>query len=283
MDKLKRICDVLDGIPEAFKPLYEEKNGKFHLVNIDDHDDFAKVKDLRTEAASARVKNNELRGRLEAFKDLEPDAVRQALLELDSTKAELAAGGSKDKAKFDEAVAARLKTELAPLQNKFDLLTKEKTTLAEAVVKFEGENKLRLVDDAMRGACKEMKVAASAVDGKWPDALHWARANAVIGEDGKITDKTTGLALKDALRAMQDAGEQPHWFGTSAGGGALGSGDLTVKTNANPWDAGSWNVSKQMLIESSDPQRAAALAHAGGVELGAPFHPKNGLKVPSLY
>lgn len=283
MEKLKRICDVLDGVAEAFKPLYEEKGGKFHLVGIDDHDDYAKVKDLRTEAASARVKNNELRGRLEAFKDLDPDSVRQALLELESTKAELAAGGNKDKAKFEEAVTARLKTELAPLQAKHDGLLRERTTLSESVAKYEGETKLRTIDDAMKSACREMKVAASAVDGKWPDALHWARANAVIGEDGKITDKSTGLPLKDALRAMQDAGEQPHWFGTSAGGGSLGSTDNGVKTNANPWAAETWNISKQMQIETADPNRASALARQGGVELGAPFHPKNGMKIPSLY
>jgi hypothetical protein len=275
--KLKRVVDSLDGIDEKYHELYEKgSDGKFALNGIENADDYKIVKTVRDEAAGHRVKVRELTNQLEAFAGLKPDEVRASLAELDSVKAELEASGSSSKEKINAAVEARLKTHSAPLEAKIVELSKVNETLAKENGEHKRAGEIRKIDDEMRSACIENKVSESAYTGKYADALRWAREFAVIGADGKITDKETGLPLSGALRQMLDNGEQTHWWGTSKGGGAHGSGDGNAG-GVNPYAAESWNISAQGKIEAADMKRAEALAKSAGATLGLPYHPKNGM------
>lgn len=280
--KLKRIVDKLEDVDAAHQDLYEEKDGKFHFAAIPLTDNEQALTQARTDAAKHRTENVSLKASLAAFKDLDPEKVKQALVENDSLKAELEALGSKDKAKFDEAVAARVKTERAPLER--ELLTLKSTN--DTLVKENGDHKAngekRQKHDAMREACVALKVAEPAYAGKWPDALKWAEENAVIGADGKITDKETGLPLKDCLKHMQEEGLQSHWWGTSSGGGGKGSSP-DVKGTANPWAKNTWNITQQGIILAKDQARGEALAKAAGVPVDAPFHPEIGIPRHNLF
>lgn len=283
--KLKRLIEkteweALDH--ESDKDLYEEKDGKYHFSAIQLTDAEGEVARLRTENGSLRVKNREMTGKLDAFKDLDADAVKQALVENESLKAELAASDGKNKDKFEAAVSARVKTETAPLQRKIDELGITATNLVKENAEHKAAGERRTKHDAMREACVALKVAESAYAGKWPDALRWAEENAVIGTDGKITDKETGLPLKDALKHMQSEGQQAHWWGTSSGGGANGSGNGGPPV-VNPWTEAHWNSTRQTEIFNKDPKRAEALARAAGVAVDAPFHPKLGVPKTNLY
>jgi hypothetical protein len=283
--KLKRVIEKADWESldhESDKDLYEEKDGKYHFAAIELTDSQAEVARLRTESASLRVKNRDLSTKMETFKDLDADAVKQALVENESLKAEIAASGTKDKDKFETAVAARVKTETAPLQRKIDELSGTNTNLVKENEGHKAAGERRTKHDAMREACIKMKVAESAYAGKWPDALRWAEENAIIGTDGKITDKETGLPLDQALKNMQQDGQQQHWWGTSSGGGSHGSNGSGPPVT-NPWHESSWNSTKQGEIYNKDPKKAEALARAAGVSVDAPFHPKLGPPKSNLY
>lgn len=279
---LKRIVDSLDGVDEAFKILYTPKGDKFILSGIENHEDHEIVTSLRTENAGWRVKHRDASASLTAFAGLDPTAVRTALTENEALKAEVALLGSKDKKTFDDAVAARLKTETAPLQSKVTELTTLNESLSKENTTWKQTNTTRKIHDEARAACIALKVNESAYNGKWPDALRWAEANSEVGDDGKITEKESGLPLKDAIKKLQDDGQQLHWWGTSSGGGSRGSND-GPSGNANPWGKDTWNASAQGRIELADPARAKALATAAGVDVHAAFHPANGPKTFDPY
>lgn len=281
--KLKRKVEVaaIDTIDEKYRELYEERAGALILTGIDDHDAPDILRTVRGEAAGLRIKNTQLTAQLEVFSGLEPEAVRQALVENVALKAETAAHTTKDKKLFDDAVASRVKVELAQVQSKLDSTVKERDTLLTENAGFKKGVTTRKIHDEMLAACVKQGVQKTAYTGKYPDALTWAEQVAVITEDGKIVEKETGLPLADALRAMQDAGERSHWFGTSSGGSATGGTGGVGK--ANPWTADNWNAMEQSLIQEKDPARAEAMAKVAGVPVDAPFHPKNGMPSFSQY
>ena len=280
--KLKRVIDKLEDVDAAFHDLYEEKDGKFHFAAVPLTENEQALTQARQDAAKFRTENVSLKASLQAFKDLDPNTVKQALVENESLKAELEALGSKDKQKFEEAVAARVKTERAPLERELQTLKSTNDTLVKENGEHKANGEKRAKHDAMREACVALKVAEPAYAGKWPDALKWAEENAVIGADGKVTDKETGLPLKDALKHMLEEGLQAHWWGTSSGGGGRGT-QKDAPGVVNPWAKNSWNATQQGIIAAKDPSRAEALAKAAGVPVDAPFHPELGMPKHNLF
>ena len=288
MKKLLRKVPSLDAVEEKYRDLYEQKDDSFVLVGVErivEDEDI--IKNLRTENAQTRVKNRELTETVAKFSGLDPDQTRAALLELESAKAELQVNGNKSREVIDRAVEARLKQATGPLEEKIKTLTTEKETLLAENTKHKKTNETRSIHDEARAAALKMKCSESSYtsgsDGDLPDILAWAERSAVIGADGKITHKTTGLTLEQSLRQIQDQGTRTHWWGTSSGGGAQGAGN-TVTSGVNPWMPGAgWNISAQGKIEAEDPKRAEALATAAGTKLGAPYHPKDGMpKLPFM-
>lgn len=283
--KLKRKVKTLEGIDAKYHDLYEKKaNDKgeeeFHLTMVEgvvEQDDI--IKSLRTENASARVKNRELTDSLTSFADLKPEEVKAALLELNAVKEELAASGSKGAEAIKKAVDARLAQVTGPLEAKIKELTTLSTTLKTENEGHVKTNQTRTIHSAMVAACTKLGCAPSSFtpgeDGDEPDALSWASRNAVMGADGKVTTKKDGLPLEQALRIIQDGGTRGHWWGTSAGGGASGGGG-GPQSQSNPWSAESWNITEQGKVQNRDSKLAESMAKLGGVPLGAPFHPKNG-------
>jgi hypothetical protein len=283
MDPLKRYVDSLDGVDAAFHDMYTvQKDGKFKLTAIEMADDFDIVKTVRAENAAHRTANVALKQQLSAFGDLKPDEVRVALTELEATKTELEAVGTKDKVKIDAAVEARLKVATAPLQEQIKTLSSERDTLKTANEGFAREGTTRTIHEAMREACVALKCAPTTYTGEDPDALVWAERNAQI-VDGKVIDKKSGLPLQQALRGMFDDGLKTHWLGESVGGDAKGNNGKGGPSGANPWAAKTWNIGKQGEIQSKDPKRAEALAKAAGVGVDDPYHPDNGIPEVNVF
>jgi hypothetical protein len=283
MDPLKRLVDNLDGVDAAFHDLYTvQKDGKFKLTAIEMPDDYDIVKTVRTENAATRVTNQTLKAQLAAFGDLKPDEVRTALTDLEATKLELEALGTKDKGKIDAAVEARLKVATAPLQEQIRTLSTERDTLKVANENFAKEGTTRTIHEAMREACVALKCAPTTYTGEDPDALVWAERNAQI-VDGKVIDKKSGLPLQQALRSMFDDGLKTHWLGESVGGDSKGNTSKGGPTGVNPWSAKGWNIGKQGEIQAKDPKRAEALARQAGVGVDDPFHPDNGLPEVNVF
>jgi hypothetical protein len=281
--KFKRIIekDAFDALPSHYQELYEEKDGKFTFTALALTENEQALATARTDAGKYRTANVALTAQLEAFKGLDAAKVSSELAELEALRAEKEAGGTKDGAKFEAAVEARVKVVTAPLQSKITELTKTSETLARENGEHKSNGEKRTKHDAMREACVALNCDKDVYAGKFPTALKWAEENAMVTVDssGKttITDKETGLPLKEALKHYQDEGMFTSWWGSSSGGGAGGTNPGQTPVGGNPWTKENWNVTNQNKIFAADANKAGMLAKAAGVAVDAPFHPALGM------
>lgn len=284
--KLPRKAKDIAAVPEAHRALYTQPKpeGDWVLTEIDGHEDTDILRTVRGEAAQLRTENTKLKTQQTTFEGVDLEKYSATVAENEALKAEKAALTTKDQQLIDKAVDARLKQVTSPLELKVKNFETQVTTLKQENDAMKGERKLRTVDDAALAAFHEVGVEkyvfTRATDDDEPDGLAWARRNAVIGEDGKVTHKS-GLPLKEALVQMRDDGQRAHWFGGSAGTGSGPSGG--TKGNANPWMAESWNATTQNEIQMKNETLAKQLAAAAGVDVNAAFHPKNGMPAMSQY
>src|SRR5262245_7637775 len=84
---LKALLNSLDGLDDATKALYVEKDGKF-VLDVESVDGFAleDVNGLKTALGKERTRADRAEGLNVKFKDLDPDKARAALAELEELK-----------------------------------------------------------------------------------------------------------------------------------------------------------------------------------------------------
>lgn len=292
---LPRKTKDLTSINEKYRDLYTMKKVKENGVDVEIHvlseienaDDVDIVRTLRSDAAANRTKYSAIEAKLASLPEgFDAEKAAQLIADNEALKAEKEAAGGKDQKAIDKAVEARLNAATAPLQLKVTQYEAQIGTLKTENEGFKKSQLERTIDDAAIAAFTKVGVQAHVYSrgklGDDPDGLSWARRNAQI-VDGKVVHKTTGLPLDDALVQMRDEGDRPHWFGGSSGTGS-GNGGLGNERGAtNPWAAESWNPTLQCDIQNKDLPRAKQLAANAGVDVNAPYHPKNGLPKQSFF
>lgn len=260
MEPLNALYATQDEIPEAFRPLYEERGGQFHLT---------KINGLKTDADIARVQRSleaerGEHGKLKTawgnfFKDKKPEDI-QAMLDR-IPELELASKDKLDDEKLGQIVEGRLRGKLAPIERERDQFKNQLGEATNLITQFQQREKTRTIHDAVREAAGKTKMIPSAVE----DMLMYAERVFDVGEDGKVTVKegagtTEGVTPDVWLTEMQV--KRPHWWPMSSGGGANGGG---VGAGAdNPWTGEGWNLTKQGQIARENPARAEMLAKAAG-------------------
>lgn len=266
---LESSYDKLEDVPEAFRPLYAEKGGKFEVIGIKGlkpESAFATVQEaLRKERADHKSARDTLAGFTGLGKSV--DEIHALLDEVPQLR--LAADG-----KVKELTDAQKNALTAPLSRQVEKLTKELGEATTLVKTFQEKERVRTIADAVRGAATELKVLPGAVD----DVLLWANATFEVNEDGKVVVKDgvngvpAGLDAKAWLQDMQ--GKKAHWWPASEGGDARGSGGHGSLTQ-NFWSKAHWNVTKQgEYTRVHGVEKAAAMAKAAGSSLGAIAPPK---------
>lgn len=232
---LKLLLDSLDGLDEALKSLYVEKDGKFHLDVTGIEDTSGLKSALQKERDAAKAERQRAKDLEDRFKDIDPDKVREMMSKLDKDgEAQLIAAG-----KLDEVVAKRTEKQRAELMKQLEAANAQTAAEKARAAKFSQ----RVLDNNIRAAAAKAGLHAGAVE----DALFRARTmfnvddegNAlqfdesgkpVLGKDGK-----TPFTPAEWLESMKDTA--PHWFPAgSAGGGATGNRDTgggkTIKRSA---------------------------------------------------
>lgn len=167
---LKLIVDKLDDVAEAQRPLYAEKDGKFHL-QVDDLPD---VTGLKNTVAATRQERDALQTQIREWAKLgkKPDEV-EAMLELERKKAEDAAIKA---GKFDEVLAQHLAN---AKKERDDAVTKAEKQRESAL----GIARKAIVDTRVGGELVKAKATAEGLDllterlGK--------RVKLEFGDDGK--------------------------------------------------------------------------------------------------
>jgi hypothetical protein len=263
---IKAIVDKIDDVPEQYRDLYTEKNGKFELTGVEGMKTEADVTRLSSALEKERKDHKAVRERFAPLGDRKPEEVLAALDR--NAELEELVKGDKSEEKIATLAEARLKTRTAPLERD---LHKARQDLAERdtlIKEFKNREVTRSIEDAVRGAIsKSQGFAPSAVD----DAMLLARSHFEVNEEGRVVtrDKLNGVSAGiEAGAWLQDLqGSRPHWWGSSGGGGSRGNNG-GGGGGINPWSAKTWNMTEQSRIYRENPTRAAQMATAAGSTIG---------------
>lgn len=205
---LKTVVETLDGLDEALKPYYTERDGKFYLQvqGVDDHPDVANLK-----SAYERVKAD--KESLKAERDALKAKASSLPEDFDPEKWEKAKDG-----KADEAALISLRKELEADRDAW----KEKAEAAESRALQSALD--RDLTDALTGAGVTNPMFARAARGM-------LAPNVKIGDDGSAFVETDmgPIPLADHVKRWA-AGEGKDFVTPAQGGGAkTPSGSSTGK------------------------------------------------------
>lgn len=230
MARLKAVVGSLDEIQEDLRSLYREENGKF-LLDADGVEDVTGLKTALERERQARGKYEkearEARKLAERFGDLgtDPDEIKATL--------EKAKQNDEDRLKAagrnDEVLAKKLES----VQKDFDArLKKYEEKIKEAderESKARAKLRLTLIDNAIRDAAAKAGILPTAVD----DVLLRGRAAFQLEDDERVVardaDGTILLQVSGEVETVESwlkgrmAKAAPHWWGPSAGSGAVRS------------------------------------------------------------
>lgn len=265
---IKALVDKLDDVPEQYRDLYTEKNGKFELTGVEGMKTQADIDRVQAGLAKERTEHKATKTALSAWGDRKADEVIAILDRVPELEA--AAAGKLDENKINTMVESRVGSKLAPVQRQVATLTANLAEKDAIIAGYQTKERTRSIHDGVRDAISKTKgFQASAAE----DALMLAERMFEVNEDGKVVTKdgvgvTPGVDAVVWLTDMQQ--KRPHWWGPTEGGGAGGSGNGNREGGDNPFTAANWNMTKQGEILRANPTRAEQLARAAGTTVGGP-------------
>lgn len=270
MDPLELSYDNMNAVPEAYRGLYQEQDGKavFNtgmVSGMKTQQDVSNVQEAlrkeRTDHALAKESLKPWASLGKTYEEITTSLDRIAELEA-------AAGGKLDEAAINKLVETRIGSKTAPLERQIREATESLNTVTRERDEARGAIARREMSDAVRSVATEMKVVPTAI----ADVELFAQMALERQEDGTYLTKqgvpgvTPGLDVKAFLKDMQK--QRPHWWPASQGGGAGGSGG--GQSGDNPWSKTGWNLTKQgQFIREHGKAQADIMAQSAGVFVGA--------------
>jgi hypothetical protein len=212
MPKLAGVVDSLEGVPEAYKAAYEQKDGKFFLKEIE-FEDVAPFKDKLAKKEKAINEANQKLGRYTKFQELSDDELDD-LLSLRELK------------KSGKPLTVDEKAELERLHQK---------ALGKATAELEAEKKARQADQAqlkhyrltvpLRDIAVKAGVIAEDLDLVMLDvqkrfALSDEGKIVVLDGDGDATDVTPQKFFETLYKE-----QRPKFYAASGAGGSGANND----------------------------------------------------------
>lgn len=271
---LKSIYDKKEDIPEAYRDLYSERDGKWEVTGIEGTHPQSSVDRLEGALARAKTERNELKTQLDQRGDATPESVRALQDENEELKTKLEMAGKTPEdfeTKLSELADRRAATKVAPVQRELETaqgriaeLEKSNGDLASTVLN-------RDIDDDLRAVASELKVVPTAIDDVLMHRTLFEKSDtgAIVGRDG--VGILPGVSPRQWMLEMQKT--RPHWWAQSQGGGATGGGP-TNGLGSNPWSAKNWSTTAQgQYVRAHGVDKAREAATAAGSSLGAPYPP----------
>lgn len=268
---LKARYETQDEIPAGFEELYEERGkddegGGAWLLKRD------AIEGVKTEADVQRVQRaltkatadkKELKAKLDAFGDLDPEQATKDLDELEELRAKIEAGeGGDDDGRREEVIQRRIEAALKPWKRKVDALESERD---EYKTKHEEVVTQRMAD-RREAHLRKAAAAAGLRNEAIEDAILYA-GHFEENDEGKfvtregVPDVTPGLDPEVWFSDMKD--RRPHWWPQSQGGGAQGNNGGTAGAS-NPFSKAAWNKTEQGRLAAADPGKAEQFAKRAG-------------------
>lgn len=237
---LKVLLDNLDGLGDELKPLYIEKDGKFHL-------DVEVVEDPKAKATikEFRDKNVTLMKEVEGFKSTiavwdeigSQDTFKEALKTLEAVKDEKLF----DEGKIEEILNKRTGAMKRDHEAKVRNLTERAETAEKDYKKSKTAHASASIDNQIQIAIS--KIDAKIRKGAVEDVVARGRAKFTMDEEGKVVaqdihgnplygkDGVTPLTIIEWITELPN--EAVHFFEDSSGGGG-GGGDKNVTMQLSP-------------------------------------------------
>lgn len=277
IDKIRSTYDSLEDVPDIFRPLFEERQGKQVLTRIEGLASEADIHRLSTANTTLRTENNTLKAKLEASGGKSIEEFHTLEEQLQEAKAAAQLAGKPDEEKINVLVESRIKSQLGPVQRELKQ-TLEKLSVSEKTAQnLQSSISKSKIADSVRTAAGKAKVVASAVE----DILALAGGVfEILDLDGKEKVVTRdGIGLTPGLDAdayfAEVAPNKPHWFEGSRGAGASGGRGGVSINGFNPWSADSWNLTAQAkFFREHGAEKAGQYAKAAGSAVGASQPPR---------
>lgn len=264
--------DSIDLVPESFRSLYDEEDGKAILKGVSNLKTPQDISNVQEALRKEREDHKKVKEQLSAWGDLKHEEVQAKLDRI--AELEAAAEGKIDEEKMNEIIENRLKQKTGPIERKLADKEKEAEELLKQLNNLQESIETRDRNDVIRSVALEMKVHNSAID----DILLVAGQYFEKTDDGKFIVKpdangvTPGLDPKGFMKEMRK--NRPHWWPDSEGGGAGGAGGPGGDGN-NPWSHDNWNFTQQSnIIREQGMSVAETMAKAAGTTVGGLKPPK---------
>lgn len=265
MDPLELSYDSIDSVPEAFRPLYSESNGKAVLSGVNGMKTPQDVANVQEALRKEREDHRAAQEALKPWKNMKYEDVQAQLDRIPGLEA--ASKGQIDESKIEEIINQRKPQIVGPLERQLNETNETNATLIKENEQLKQSIATRDRNEAVRKVAREMKVVDSAIaDIELVAGMYLENTDGGFMVKADATDITPGLDIKGFLKEMQKL--RPHWWPASEGGGA-GGGDKNGLNGPNPWSAESWNMGKQVEVLRGQGREAAdRLAAAAGTTVG---------------
>lgn len=262
---LSVVMEKLEDIPETYRDLFTEQDGKYVLTGILGVKTQVDVDQVNTKLSAEREAHKKTRDRMQPFVALNDEQLKGAtdwLAKREEVEARLEAAGKQDEAAIKKIVDSQVAAQMVPINRaKADAETK----LAEAgktIETLQTERTVRIIHDSAREALVRAKILPDAE----PDVLMLAERALEVDEEGSVRTKdkqgvTAGISAYEWVMEMQP--KRKHWWPPSEGGGSQGSRTQEGLQN-NPYLKAHWNVTEQGKIEAADPKLGERMRKAAG-------------------
>lgn len=255
--------DSLDSVPESFRSLYTERDGKAMLtgvVGLKTQDD---INRLQGALEKERNDHKQVKSMLGKLGDRSIDDV---LADLDRLPALEAAAKGADN--LDEQIAGRLQQETAPLNRKLNEYESQIEELSSTLQEYKTREIHRDINDVVGKFATKSKAIPEAIE----DIQFMARSIFEKNENGDVVAKagipgvTPGITPEVWLVELQQ--NKPYLWPQS-NLPQMGKHGKAVGGN-NPWAKDSWNMTEQGKILRENRQKAEQLAAQAGTRIGGP-------------
>jgi hypothetical protein len=263
---LKTKYEKVDDIPEAHRPLFEQRGGSegpWELTQIEGLETADSVRNLKEAARKEREARIAAEAMVKKFGDLDPDKAHAAIEQVMELEAQLAETGKKSDESVQKRIDAAVARALGPVERKLAAETARADAAESGVKERDARMTKKDIQSALRDAHVKVKAEPSALE----DVLLRDHLFEIV--DGKVVTRndldgvTPGVAPDVWLGDQRTS--RPHWFPMSQGAGARGSNGNGAG-GPNPFAKGSFNLSEAGRIAKADPSRATQLAKQAGFD-----------------
>lgn len=268
---LKAKYDNKEDIPAGFEELFEERGandegegGQWLLKRdaIEGIKTEGDVQRVQRALSKATTEKKELKKKLDAFGDHDPEQLAKDLDELEELRAKAAGGDDPDDAQKEEIIQKRIEAAKRPLERKLAELEKERDEYKGQTEELVTQRMVDRRESHMRKAATAAGLRNEAIEDAILYADHFEE-----NDEGKFVTKedvpgvTPGLDAEVWFSEMKD--KRPHWWPASQGGGAEGNRGGSPGAS-NPFSQSAWNKTEQGRLAQSDPKKAEQFAKRAG-------------------